>query len=157
MDQAHYIQPSIAISQSSINTALEYSHAGLSVIPIKPDGSKRPALSKWERFQTESPSEAEIRSWWKDGTKGFAIIGGAASGNLECIDFDRGDLFTPWCDLVETQAPGLVARLCVVRTPRDPAGFHIRYRCRVVEIAGNTKLCKHLEPTQIRGSRALKP
>lgn len=127
---------------SPLDTALAYLSAGLSVIPIRPDGSKRPALSRWERFQQQRPAEAFVRSWWQDGTAGIAVIGGAVSGNLECLDFDRGELFAPWCELVEAQAPALVARLCVVRTPREPAGYHVRYRCPEVAVPGNTKLAQ---------------
>jgi putative DNA primase/helicase len=123
-------------------TALAYVRAGLSVIPIRPDGTKRPALSKWDAFQKQLPSEEAIRSWWQDGADGIAIIGGGVSGGLECLDFDRGELFEDWCQLVESQAPGLTARLSVVRTPRRPAGYHVRYRCRAVEIPGNMKLAQ---------------
>jgi hypothetical protein len=80
--------------------------------------------------------------WWKDNTMGIAIIGGVVSGGLECIDFDCGELFAPWCELVDAQVPGLVARLCIVRTPRDPAGYHVRYRCSAVPIPGNTRLAE---------------
>src|SRR5262249_18201296 len=124
---------------SSLDLALAYHRAGFSVIPIKTDGSKSPALISWKRFTEEMPSEAMIREFFANGPRGLAIICGTVSGNLETIDFDRGDLFGPWCELVEVQAPGLVARLCVVQTPREPAGYHVRYRCSAVNIPGNTK------------------
>jgi hypothetical protein len=127
---------------SPLAAALSYLGAGLSVIPIRPDGSKRPALAQWKRFQDELPTENHVRGYWRDGTRGIGIIGGGVSGNLETIDFDRGKLFGPWCELVEAQAPGLVPRLCVVRTPRDLAGYHVRYRCRETTIPGNLKLAQ---------------
>jgi putative DNA primase/helicase len=125
-----------------LDASLAYLRAGLSVIPIRPDGSKLPPLSAWKHYQRQLPSEDQVRFWWKGGAKGIAIIGGSVSGNLECIDFDRGELFVPWKDLVEAQAPGLVARLCVVQTPREPAGFHVRYRCSAAEVPGNLKLAQ---------------
>jgi hypothetical protein len=127
---------------SPLAAALSYLRSGLSVIPIRPDGSKRPTLAQWKRFQDELPTENHIRGYWRDGTRGIGIIGGAVSGNLETIDFDRGELFGSWCALVEAQAPGLVPRLCVVRTPREPAGYHVRYRCREASIPGNLKLAQ---------------
>jgi hypothetical protein len=127
---------------SPLDIALAYLRAGLSIIPVRADGSKRPDVNKWERFQKEPPSEIIIRHWWKERKRGIAIIGGAVSGNLECLDFDRGELFGPWCELVELQAPGLVPRLSVVQTPREPAGYHVRYRCREVDIDGNRKLAQ---------------
>jgi hypothetical protein len=123
-----------------LDAALAYLRAGLSVIPIRPDGSKLSALSAWKPFERERASEDTARRWWANGKTGIAIIGGAVSGNLECIDFDRGELFAPWCELVEAQAPGLVARLCVVQTPREPSGYHVRYRCPEVTIPSNTRL-----------------
>src|SRR5262245_8603428 len=130
------------LAGSPCEVALAYLRAGLSVIPIRPDGSKRPALSRWDQFQEQLPSEHGVRCWWKDGTSGIAIIGGAVSGCLECLDFDRGDLFAPWCQSVESQVPGLLARLSVVRTPRELAGYHVRYRCRAVDVPGHTKLAQ---------------
>jgi putative DNA primase/helicase len=112
------------------------------VIPIRPDGSKRPSLTGWKRFQDALPAENIVFGYWRDGTPGIGVIGGRVSGNLETLDFDRGDLFGPWCELVEAQAPGLVSRLSVVRTPREPAGYHVRYRCRETTIPGNLKLAQ---------------
>jgi hypothetical protein len=125
-------------SSSPLDAALSYLRAGLSVIPIRPEGSKRPSVLTWQRYQQQLPSEDEACRWWNDGTKGIAIISGAVSGNLECIDFDSGELFAPWCELVEAQVPGLVSRLCVVKTPRP--GFHVRYRCSAIAVPGNSKL-----------------
>jgi hypothetical protein len=129
-------------SSSPLDAALDYLKANLSIIRIKPDGSKRPALSYWTWLQKRLPPEGIVRNWWDDGLNGIGIVCGAVSGNLECIDFDRGELFAPWRDLVEAQAPGLVARLCVVRTPRAPAGYHAYYRCPSVTIPGSMKLAQ---------------
>src|SRR5262249_22462297 len=87
--------------------ALAYLGAGLSVIPVPPDGSKQPSI-KWKRLQQELMPEVAARAWWKNGTNGIAVIGGRVSGGAECIDFDQGELFEQWQELVEAQAPGLV-------------------------------------------------
>jgi putative DNA primase/helicase len=130
------------INPGPLDFALAYLRAGLSVIPIWPGGKKNPCLS-WKRYQSELPSEALARKWWKDGSKGIAIVCGAVSGNLELIDFDCGELFGPWCKRVDERAPGLAGKLSVVRTPRDPAGgYHVRYRCPEATIPGNTTLAK---------------
>src|SRR5262245_13718779 len=81
---------------SHLDAALAYLRAGLTVIPIKADGSKAPAVSTWKEYATALPSEAAVRSWWREGTAGIGVVGGAVSGNLECLDFDRGELFAPW-------------------------------------------------------------
>jgi Bifunctional DNA primase/polymerase, N-terminal len=43
---------------------------------------------------------------------------------------------------VEAQAPGLTAKLTMVRTPRDSAGYHVWFRCSAVPTAGNMKLAQ---------------
>src|SRR3712207_1169530 len=58
-----------------LNTALAYLRAGLSLIPIKRDGSKTPASrllpcdeetgkATWKPFQKRLPAEARVRTWF---------------------------------------------------------------------------------------------
>jgi putative DNA primase/helicase len=124
-----------------LEAARAYVAAGLSVVPISPDGRKQPTV-KWKTWQGRLPWEKVITGWWKQGDHGIAVIAGAISGGAECIDFDRGELFAAWCELVEAQCPGLVDRLCHVQTPRTPPGHHVWYRCQEVAIPGNTKLAQ---------------
>ncbi|HJT79288.1 MAG TPA: bifunctional DNA primase/polymerase, partial [Gemmataceae bacterium] len=126
---------------SPLDAALAYRRAGLSVIPVRTDGSKQPAVAQWKRFQKDPPPENAIRAYWSE-PRGIAVVCGRVSGNAECIDFDRGDLFGPWCEVVEAQAPGLLSRLSVVRTPGG--GNHVWYRCSGITIPGNTKLAMEL-------------
>src|SRR5262249_55183812 len=59
---------------------------------------------------------------------------------LECLDFDDEAevIFPAWCKLVQAEAPWLMARLSVVRTPKP--GYHVRYRVPDMQVPGNTKL-----------------
>lgn len=101
--------------------------AGVSVIPIRTDGSKAPEVS-WAPYQERLANQGEVSQWWNNGHRpGIGIIGGAISGNLEILDFDQADLFEPWAELVETEAPGLLKRLVMVQTPGP--GRHAYYRC----------------------------
>jgi putative DNA primase/helicase len=124
----------------ALTAALAYEGAALSAIPIRADGSKAPALESWTEYQQRRLSEAELRQLFEGRHVGVAVIGGAVSGNLETIDFDRDALtiFPNWCQLVEAECPGLLGQLSVVQTPKP--GFHVRYRCSAVTIPGNTKL-----------------
>ena len=65
----------------------------------------------------------------------MAILGGAASGGLEVVDFDDVNYYMPWSKIVEQKAPGLLDKLVLVRTPRP--GIHAYYRCK--EFGGNQK------------------
>jgi putative DNA primase/helicase len=114
--------------------------AGLSIVPIRLDGSKAAAIA-WKPFQLRLPNADDLIAWFdRKPPYGYAILGGRVSGNLELLDFDKraDDIFPAWRELVELACPGLMATLSVVRTPRD--GFHVRYRCTAATIDGNRKL-----------------
>jgi putative DNA primase/helicase len=120
-----------------LREARRYVGAGLSVIPVKGDGSKAPALSGWKPYQNRRATDEELRVWFRGGC-GVAVVGGRVSGGLEILDFDAPELFEPWVELVEEIAPDLLGRLPVVRTPSG--GWHAYYRCDGVE--GNQKLAQ---------------
>jgi putative DNA primase/helicase len=122
--------------QTPLNAALRYLEAGLSIIPIARDGSKSPTVA-WKQYQTERPSPEELQAWFSRSV-GIGILGGKVSENLGIIDLDAPEIFTPWCEMVEELAPGLVQRLPVVKTPSE--GRHCYYRCEIIE--GNQKLAR---------------
>src|SRR5262245_3079333 len=70
--------------------AKRYVSYGLSVIPIKADGSKEPKLEEWKEYQTRKPTDAELRDWYVNalGFAGIAVLCGSISGNLEDLDLD---------------------------------------------------------------------
>jgi hypothetical protein len=121
----------------TLAAARAYHRAGLSVIPIKPDGSKAPAV-RWDVYRRSLPTAEEIERWFGPGRYGIALVCGRVSGGREVIDFDQADLFEPWRELVEARRPGLVGRLPLVRTPRP--GLQLHYTCEAVE--GNQKLAQ---------------
>ncbi len=125
--------------------AIEYRDAGISVIPLRLDGSKGPddqlpricniitrkESTTWLPYQTRIAELCEIESWFSRPA-GIGIVCGAVSGGLEVIDFDDGSLFEPWHSIVSH----IVDRLPVVETPSG--GWHVLYRCD--EIGGNVKI-----------------
>lgn len=71
-----------------LDTALTLHHAGISVVPVAADGTKRPALP-WARFQKDRAVTTEIRSWFHPGgTTGLGAITGGISGNLELTEIE---------------------------------------------------------------------
>jgi hypothetical protein len=110
-----------------ISTAVCYTEAGLSVIPVRADGSKAPALKEWTSFQHHLPSEDELRQWFGNGVKrGIAVVCGAVSGNLAVLDFDDEDAYIAFGDLVvEHGLQTLVSRLPCAKTP---GGYHYYLR-----------------------------
>lgn len=133
------------LAESALVAARRYVGAGNSVVPVPPDGSKFPAGMNWKPYQRRRPRATEVESWFGPrrraggATNGPAVVTGAVSGGREAIDFDTAALFAPWAERVEQRAPGLVARLTLVQTPRP--GYHVHYRCPGA-VEGNQALAR---------------
>jgi hypothetical protein len=119
-----------------LDEALRLLAAGVSVIPVRPDGSKAPAVPEWKGAQERPYTAAQARSLWAGRVRGLAAVCGAVSGGLECLDFDVKPCSTggrpSW-----RAAPGPAGPLVVVDTPE---GAHCWYRC--AEVEGNQKLAR---------------
>ncbi len=113
--------------------ATELLSDGFSVIPTRPD--KRAATS-WKPFQTKRMSDHDVKKYFPDGCR-MAIVTGEVSGNLECMDFDKPELFEPFMDALNDFNPGIAAKLVQRQTPSG--GYHLIYRCESA-VGGNTKL-----------------
>jgi hypothetical protein len=120
-------------SGSVLRTATKYPEGGCSIIPVKADGSKSPALWAWSQYQAKPPSEAEVERWFRNGQKGIAILGGAVSGGVEIIDIDLPELVEDFIDTVGDEASEILSKLTLVETPRADDqgrhGLHVYYRC----------------------------
>ena len=138
--------------QEILATARRYVAAGLSVIPIKTDGSKTPAANllpkvfdpkaqrgkaTWKPFQSRRATDEELCQWSRNG---IAIVCGKISGYLEVIDNDLLSVWPQWCELVKQHKPGLFERLVIIQTPSDC--HHVFYQCDRVE--GNQPLARRL-------------
>ena len=51
--------------------------AGLSVLPIRADGTKAPAISSWKEYQSRIATPAELDVWFKANNVGLGLIAGA--------------------------------------------------------------------------------
>ncbi len=132
--------------------AMSYKQAGLSFVPICPDGSKVPLASflplawceeqqrdrpNWNVLRSRQPTDEEIARWYNPTIcmmvfpPGLAIVGGAISGNLSVIDFDDIAFFEPWKQAILTRCPGLFEKLVLVQSPRP--GMHVYYRSPAVD------------------------
>ena len=123
-----------------IETACAYLGAGLCPLPAILD-EKRPALSGWKQYQKHRPTEHQLQRWFTD-SQPICLLTGTVSGNLELIDFDfEGELFNPWMELVEAEAPGLAEQLVIEGS--QSGGRHVVYRCEAA-IPGNLKLSQRI-------------
>lgn len=128
--------------KTPVDYALTYLSAGLSVIPIKTDGTKKP-IGKWKSYQYAPMSAATARNSWRNNPDaGISAVCGKVSGNLEVIDCDRPAQVAAFERRVHELAPGLIEKLTINRTPRD--GRHYIYRCPIIQ--GNQKLAHYFRP-----------
>jgi P4 family phage/plasmid primase-like protien len=114
--------------------------AGISVVPIRADGSKAPAVA-WSSYQERLPTPQDLRGWFAADTgRGMAIIGGSVSGGLEVLDFDDLDAFNEFVALCrDHELVELAKRLPIAVTPGD--GRHLYYR-HTDAPQGNQKLAR---------------
>jgi len=95
--------------------------AGISVVPVKTDGTKMVDTNgPWRQFQERLPHDGELRLWFDKTLRGIAVVNGGVSGNLETLDFDEPGLYEQWGRLMEDEGYGgilLAGRLPVVQTP----------------------------------------
>lgn len=116
-------------------TALCAHQAGMNVIPVRADGSKRPALTGWRIYQQRRVSADEIARWFGASEQGIAVVTGEISGNLEALDIDSPVTYQAWLARLREDAMlhslyERVARGYLEATPSG--GRHLLYRCPVV-------------------------
>jgi hypothetical protein len=112
-----------------LDTARRYLAAGLSVLPIRPDGSKAPALDSWDELQERQPSLQELADWFGGPQEvGIGVVCGKASGNLLVLDVETEAAWLSLRDLAGGELLSELAACPVVRTPRG--GRHVWMRLR---------------------------
>jgi len=115
--------------------ALEYLKDGYSVIPVGPD--KKPRL-KWEPYQKEKATEADIKRWWTlwpDSMIG--IITGKISG-LAVIDIDTPEGLTG----IKEYLPDDLLTPCA-ETPRG--GMHLYFKMNGEDLRNNAGAIKGVD------------
>jgi len=126
--------------------AIRYLAAGFSVVPIRADGSKAPAVSEWESLQRDRLPVDRIHRLF--GRTGVGIICGTISGGLVVLDNDSPEHWPAFCEALESESPGLLETLTLIGTPKG--GHHLYLRCDGLT-PGNEKLAQSFE--HIEGQR----
>jgi len=135
------------VSKSVYDAAFAALENGISVIPIRADGSKAPSLAQWTGFQQTKPTEQQLEAWFDPPTPvGVAVICGAVSGNLECLEFERYEEYCAFRRLAaQSGCDTLISRLDHGYCERSPrGGVHWIYRND--NITGGKKLASRLRP-----------
>lgn len=120
-----------------LHAALHAASCGLSVIPLRADGSKSPRVN-WTPYQRKAATAEDIRRWHGDEPLvGFGIIGGVSG--IVGLDFDQKAAFAMFVARAEKHGLGqLVERVRAGYADTTPAGIRLLYRTS--EPGTNTKL-----------------
>lgn len=117
------------------HTALRCYHAGINVLPIRADGSKRPALQGWRIYQQRRTTPGEIHQWFHQAAYGLAVMTGDISGGLEALDIDSRETYQVWLDRLRDDPAlrPLYERIVSGYLEATPdGGRHLLYRCQDV-------------------------
>jgi hypothetical protein len=136
-------------TSDNVEAALAWSRAGCSVIPIRADGSKKPAI-EWKQYQSKPADEAQIRRWFTGTEYGIAVITGAVSGGLEMTELEAratdGESFDKIQEVADVNFDNwdkwvLGHRTYAEHTPSG--GIHLLYRIGDGLVPGNIKLANN--------------
>jgi hypothetical protein len=123
----------------TLEAAKAYIDAGVSVIPLECDGSKKPKkYFAWNPYRERFATDMELTSWFAR-EHGIGLVCGIQSGGLEVLDFDQPEVFEPWKSLIDAS---LLEHLVCVQT--GSGAYQVLYRCS--EITGNTKIAEWEKP-----------
>jgi hypothetical protein len=130
-----------------------YVGAGLSVIPVKADGSKAPRLTGWREYSTRLPTDAELVEWFGRLPAGVGVVPGPASGNLVVLDFEcKGGVpaFAEWLAGLDPALAAYLPACPIVRTPSG--GRHVWVRLAAAVPGGRlARYAKGATKVEVRG------
>lgn len=144
------------------NIALPWWNAGVSVVPIQANGTKRPTRD-WSVLQRTRLTRHEVEHYWREGQDvGVAVICGSVSGNLEMTELEAAATTADALKKVEKECSArgildlwesLLYHGYAELTPSG--GLHFLYRITEHEIPGNTKLAQQPDPDNSRIMKTL--
>lgn len=134
---------------NGLAAALTWHEAGCSLIPIRPDGTKRPAV-QWSRFMARRANLEELQIWFNGRDRnGIAVVCGSVSGNLEMLELEGRAASGANFDLIHQHATergvgdlwfDFLENGYTEWTPSG--GLHLLYRIEDHDVPGNTKIAR---------------
>ncbi|MFB9777302.1 phage/plasmid primase, P4 family [Brevibacterium otitidis] len=136
-------------------TAHELLTAGIAPIPVRTDGTKRPAVT-WKSYMQMMPTPDELDTWFSEPDAGLGVITGAISGNLYMIEIEGAhiDRLTELRDTAEASGLGqLWQTISTGWVEQSPSGG-IHWMIRLTEQPpGNRKLAQTADRAVITETR----
>jgi P4 family phage/plasmid primase-like protien len=134
---------------SVADAARTWRQAGVSVIPVLDNATKKPAI-RWAEYQARIPELGEVDQWWGNGRQyGIAVICGAISGNLEMTEVEGRAMTGESLDRIRScMAEVGAAHIWAVLTEHGymemspSGGIHFLYRISDHDVPGNTKIAQ---------------
>ena len=131
----------------TLQAALAFAEAGVSVVPAAMDGSKAP-IGSWKRYQVTPADHEQLVNWFGGGATGIGIVTGKVSGNLEMVELEGRAVAEGCLDEIREVATnsGLEELWSIISTgyvERTPSGgIHFLWRIADEPVPGNTKLAR---------------
>lgn len=139
-----------------------WQQAGVSVIPIQANQTKRPAI-KWSPYQQNIATTTEVEQWWGgEDEYGLALVCGPVSGNLEMCEIEGRALTEPGAllDIINHCDEGGAGPVWDLLTgPNGYAedspsgGMHLLYRITDHPVPGNTKVANDADRVVLAETR----
>lgn len=126
-----------------LTAAKFYRACGYSLIPVLPDGTKKPA-QPWDGYKTRSPRPDELEGWFTTGRLGIALIQGRVSGLglcAELLEFETQEVHERWQRAMVHRGHADLADALDLRVLSPGGGVHLYYR-HEDEPQGNQKLAR---------------
>ena len=131
----------------TLQAALTFAEAGVSVVPAAMDGSKAP-IGSWKKYQLAPADHEQLVNWFGGGATGIGIVTGKVSGNLEMVELEGRAVAEGCLDEIREVAinSGLADLWNIISTgyvERTPSGgIHFLWRIADEPVPGNTKLAR---------------
>lgn len=124
--------------------------AGVSLIPIRADGTKRPPV-QWSKYIQELPSATDVADWFGNGHQyGLALICGDVSAGLEMLELEGRAMDQDSIGklLAQIEIRGLTPLWRELNGPHGysewspSGGLHVLYRIVDHDVPGNEKIAR---------------
>ena len=131
----------------TLQAAMAFAEAGVSVVPAAMDGSKAP-IGSWKKYQLAPADHEQLVNWFGGGATGIGIVTGKVSGNLEMVELEGRAVAEGCLDEIREVAinSGLADLWNIISTgyvERTPSGgIHFLWRIADEPVPGNTKLAR---------------